>query len=307
MRDYLGTSISSMNLNKLHGLLAEVDLRRHLSALGYADRVSPGGWIARREGPGTFAHNTIVFFPEVILPGTSYAANRQKPQPSHGLHTICSTFHQTGISAYYCAASVGADDDCSSVTWESVQLGLPTEQPYKPFPDSIIDFSLRSRRYNFLQYETDTEQIPDQSVAEEFSKENIRVIFQSRFMSQISDLDGIFWGQQYTYPLEIKEKTAGSDNRMGEFFGLDLGPFVKLAYYAAKRGNLHSLFVVKEIESIERRELVDWWFIPFDRLARFASWVPQQGGANMLGGRSTVVQIPKSEFSPLNAANLADL
>jgi hypothetical protein len=120
-------------------------------------------------------------------------------------------------------------------------------------------------------------------------------------------VDGIFWGQQFTYPLEVKEKTAAEDNRLGPYFGLDVGPFVKLAYYAAKRGNLQSLFIVREINNTEARELVQWWFITFEQLARYASWVQRAGGAGMNGGASAVVRIPRSEFRPLNAENLRAL
>jgi len=107
--------------------------------------------------------------------------------------------------------------------------------------------------------------------------------------------------------LEIKEKTSGTDNKLGEYFGLDVGPFVKLALYAAKKGNLHSLFFVREINNTDDRQLVNWWFITFDKLAQFASWQPQGGGMNMQGGGSAVVKIPKSEFTALTVAALNDL
>ncbi len=126
-------------------------------------------------------------------------------------------------------------------------------------------------------------------------------------MAEISDVDGIFWGQQFTYPLEIKEKTPAFDRSLGDYFGLDIGPFVKLAFYAAKRGNLHSLFIVREIDNVQTRNLVSWWFITYDQLAQYASWVFQGGGRNMQGGMSSVVRIPKAEFKPLDAANLAAL
>ncbi|MBZ0142789.1 MAG: hypothetical protein K8F56_04345 [Rhodocyclaceae bacterium] len=126
-------------------------------------------------------------------------------------------------------------------------------------------------------------------------------------MSEMSDVDGIFWGNQYTYPIEIKEKTAANDNKVGDFFGLDLGPFVKLAFYAAKRGNLHSIFVVREIDNPTTRNLVGWWYIKFDDLAQYASWTPVAGGTNMLGGGSTTVKIPKDQFRPLDAAALSSL
>jgi hypothetical protein len=79
-----------------------------------------------------------------------------------------------------------------------------------------------------------------------------------------------------------------------------LGPFVKLEYYAAKQVNLHSLFVVREINDPVNRQLVNWWAITFSRLAEFASWVPVGGGTNMNGGNSTTVKIPKAEFSLLD-------
>lgn len=89
--------------------------------------------------------------------------------------------------------------------------------------------------------------------------------------------------------------------------GLDIGPFVKLAFYAAKRGNLHSLFIVREIDNPVSRNLVNWWFITFDELAQYASWVQQAGGASMTGGASAVVKIPKAEFKPLDRSHLERL
>lgn len=145
------------------------------------------------------------------------------------------------------------------------------------------------------------------AVPEDFSKGHLRVAFATHYQAEISDIDGIFWGQQHTYPIEIKEKTPAPSKDMGPFFGLDVGPFVKLAFYAAKRGNLHSLYVVREIDNTQDRNLVQWWFIKFDELAQFASWIPQAGGPSMGGGSSSVVRVPKCEFHPLNAQTLTAL
>jgi len=249
-----------------------------------------------------------VFFPETIKPGAAYPSSRALPQPDVGLHTICATFHQTGIAAYFCAATVEQAEAGESVRWKAIQLGLPTAQSYQDFPATVDAlFSSRTRKYNYLRHKTDAALIPAAAVAEEFSKENVRVVFQTLFRAEVSDIDGILWGERFTYPLEIKEKTAAKDNRLGEFFGLDTGPFVKLAYYAAKRGNLNSLFIVREIDHIETRQLVNWWFIRFEELATFASWVSQAGGAGMGGGASRVVCIPKAEFLPLTKENLLKL
>lgn len=308
MRDFLRRSIASTNRNKVNGLLAEVDFRSHLASCGFGARVSPGGWIARRDGPGQFGHHTAVFFPEFLHPGTEYGADRQLPPPHNGLHTICATFHQSGISAYYCVAVASGDNDPSLVSWKAIQLGVPTQEAYQDFPLCVSHmFRPRERRYPWLRNNADVAGVPSLAIAEEFSKEHLRVCFQERFMAEVVDVDGIFWGQQFTYPMEVKEKTPANDNKLGDYFGLDVGPFVKLAYYAAKRGNLKSIFVVREIDSVETRRLVAWWYITFDHLAQFASWNPVAGGTNMRGGGSTVIKIPKAEFQRLDSTALARL
>jgi hypothetical protein len=309
MRQYLSLSMSSLNQNKLRGTLAEIDFRRYLSQIGFADRVSPGGWIARRKGANVFGHSTVALFPEIITPATQYSVNRNLPNPLHGLHTICSTFHQSGIAGFYCAATIASEGDPSSMEWSAIQLGLPSQQQYQPLVHALdpLQFVPRSRAYNYLRYHTDTTSIPDIAVPEEFSKEHLRVSFGTPYLAEISDIDGIFWGQQFTYPIEIKEKTPAPSTDMGPYFGLDVGPFVKLAFYAAKRGNLHSLYVVREINNEEERELVQWLFITFDQLAQYASWVARAGGTNMQGGGSSVVRIPRCEFRPLTAATIATL
>lgn len=307
MQAFLARSISSFNANKLNGLLAEIDFRTHLTSLGYADQVSAGGWIARNTGAGSFGHDTVVLFPESIQPGITYPVGRSLPAPSHGLHTICATFHQIGIRSYFCAATVGAANDSASISWSALQLGVPTSPGYQPLASVFSSFSPRTRKYNYLRYKTNVASIPASRIAEEFSKEHLRVAMSSGVLAEISDVDGVFWGNRFTYPLEIKEKSAAPDPRLGPYFGLDLGPFVKLAFYAARRGNLHSLFVVREIADTTSRQLVNWHFITFEQLAQYASWVPSGGGANMLGGASTVVKIPRAEFLPLTSANLAAL
>jgi hypothetical protein len=306
MRQFLSKSYSSVNENKLHGLLAEIDFRNYLSAVGFSDRVSVGGWIARCTGPNQFGKNVIVMFPESIQPNVEYAPDRLLPDPSHGLHTICATFHQIGIRSFFCSPVLRTNES-TAIVWKAVELGLPTQQKYIDFPNDIQGFNIRTRGYNFLRYKSDVSIIPDEKLAEEFSKENIRVTFQNHFMGELSDIDGILWGQQFTYPIEIKEKTAAPDRVMGEFFGIDVGPFVKLAFYAAKRGNLHSIFVVREIDNSETRNLVKWWFITFEKMAQYAGWTPIAGGMNMRGSGSSVIKIPNSEFSELNRASLASL
>lgn len=300
MKSYLSKSYSSVNSNKIHGILAEIDFRRYLDSLGFGNRVSVGGWIGRCTGATDFSKNVIVMFPQTIQPDVDYSESGVPSNLSFGLHTICSTFHQIGIHGYYCWPVISSDDP-ADIRWRAIQLGIPAQGQVINFPEDITGFSRRERRYNFLRYHSDISRIPVQSVPEEFSKENIRISFHNYYMAEISDVDGILWGNQFTYPLEIKEKTAATDSRMGEYFGLDVGPFVKLSFYAAKRGNLHSIFIVREIDNPEDRNLVNWLYISFEKLARYAGWTPGRGGTNMQGGASSVIKIPKSQFDVLDA------
>ena len=307
MRDYLSKSISSINQNKINGMLSEIDLRQTLIDLGFGDRISQGGWIARNVGAGVFGHHSVVLFPQTITPEADFPRDATLGDPPMALHTICSTMHQIGVHSYFCVPTIGMNDDPSSIIWLTKQLGIPNPKAYSELTSSLSGFSSRNKNYNFLRYHTDANLVPESFLAEEFTKEHLRIAFQNQFMSEMSDIDGIIWGQQYTYPIEIKEKTAASDSKVGDYFGIDVGPFVKLAFYAAKRGSLHSLFFVREINNTAERQLVNWWFITFDTLAQFASWIPQGGGPSMTGGRSSVVKIPKAEFTALSVDALKAL
>jgi hypothetical protein len=310
MKSYMSRTLSSINNNKVNGLLAEIDFRRYVSDLGFSTRVSCGGWIVRSDARGDFdfGQNTAVFFPETIQPDLDYRIDKQLPEPHRGLHTICATFHQIGIRSYFCAATINDNSSgVKKVIWKSTELGLPEIQPYMQFPESIQGFNLRQRPYNYERFHADTSIIPNPAVPEEFSKESLRVSFNSMFYAEPSDVDGLFWGKEKTYPIEIKEKTRANDKGIGDYFGIDAGPFVKLAFYAAKRGNLHSMFVVREIDHESTRNLVRWHFITFEQMAQYASWVFRPGGRGMTGGRSATIRIPIKQFKVLDTDNLSGL
>jgi hypothetical protein len=305
MRQYLKKCIHSVNQNKIHGLLAEIDLRNHLTSLGYGDRISAGGWILRSTGPGNFSKRNIALFPEFISPDIDYPEGRPFSQPSPGLYSICSVLHSIEIDSYFCSPVIVKTNSHESLRWHAVQLGLPSEQSFRPIADCLNGFQKRSSGYNFLQHNADSEKIPDISVPDQFSKEHLRVTVADLVDFEISDIDGIFYGRSKVYPLEIKEKSAAYDKQMGPYFGLDIGPFAKLAFYSARMKNMHSVYIVREIDHKTTRRFVQWWVITYEDLASFASWVPWQGGQSMTGSSSTVVKIPKSAFSPLDKEHIA--
>lgn len=305
MRNYLSASLTNLNSNKLNGLKAEIDFRSHLQSLGFGDRVSPGGWLFRNTHVD-FAKHTIALFPHVMQVQHDYSAPPNPAIIPVSLHTICSTLYQIGIQSHYCFPQLEADG-APNVKWKLLQLGVPYPTSYKDIGEVFVGFKAREQRYKFLRYAADTTALDADSVRTEFSKENLRVYVSSSFRAEVVDIDGVIWGKNHTYPVEIKEKTFGSDKAIGEYFGLDISPFVKMAFYAAKKGNFHSLFVVREIDDVLNRSLKKWWFTTFDRLAKLASWQQIGGGTNMKGGSSTVIRIPKAAFSELTVSALEEL
>lgn len=305
MKAYLADRQQRKPLKKIP-LSAKSNLVLYLSELGFQKRFTSSALVAFRGWTPESGWQATLFFPETIGPSKDYSIY-QLPDPDYGLHTICATFHQIGIQSYFCSPIIEESDNPNSIQWKAVQLGLPVQQEYQSFPENIHGFQERFHRYNFSRYHLDVFAIPQISLPEEFSKEHLRVTFQNKFMSEMSDVDGIFWGEQYTYPIEIKEKTSAKDRKVGDYFALDVGSFVKLAFYAAKGGSLRSLFIVREIDDVSSRNLIKWWFITFEHLAQFASWVPGAGGTSMIGRGSTVIKIPKAEFQELNAETIAGL
>jgi hypothetical protein len=305
MQGYLSRSLSSVNQNKLNGLNAEIDFRRYVGSLGYAPNVSPGGWISRSVRVNGFGSSTLAIFPETIIPGTPYPASRIFPAPQHRLGAVANALHAIGIKPYYCCPVVNVAGDATSVSWSARDLSPTSVGTFNAFPGCINGFAPRVARYKFLRYKSNSAIIPGYAVPDEFSKENLRVIFQTAFFNELSDIDGIIWGKSKVYPIELKEKTSANDPNLGDWFGIDIGPFTKLAYYAAKKGNLDSLFIVREIVDVKTRELKRWWYIRFEELASYASWVHRSGGRGMGGGLSAVVRVPKSQFHVLDAAAFA--
>jgi hypothetical protein len=307
MRQFLYSSISSINQNKLNGMIAEIDLRNTLNDLGFSKRISPGGWIVRNVGPEVFGHHTSVFFPETIKVGVEYPDNRNLEEPPRALHTICATMHQIGIHSYYCIPAVIRDDDSSSVKWYSTQLGIPSQDSYHPFPENLTNYGFRTRNYNFLRYKSDSSLIPEIAVPEEFSKEHIRVHFQNKFMCEMSDIDAIFWGEQYTYPIEIKEKTAAEDKQIGEYFEIEIKPFVSIAKIFHQRENQDSLIFIRENEENKNKNKSKWWFTTLQKIKKDFDRIGGQISKPMNNKKNPVFGISKDFFLPLNKNQLMNL
>jgi len=309
MKRFLGKSLSSVNSNKINGTLAEIDLRDYLKSLGYGDRISPGGWIfrsVRHGGTGRFASSHVALFPETVRAWKDYRSPVETPVIPSSLQAVAISLRQIGVESYYCVPYFPYSQDPEKVEWALFEMASPSPAG-KDLSSAMKNFPSRTSRYNFLRYSSDPSVIPQSSLPVEFTKELLRVSVSGLYMAEVSDIDGVFWGNNIAYPLEIKEKTMAADSKIGGYFGIDVGPFAKLAFYAARRGNMHSLFIVRQIRDTAKRELVTWRFIEFEEIALYASWIFQGGGRNMQGGSSAVIKIPADRFGTLNGGALQSL
>jgi len=304
MRALLSRAYPSLNKNKINGIYAEVDFYRHIDALGFAGRVSPGGWIIRSTGPGHFGQQNLALFPEAFAANQALTPGRT-PQVPSSVDAAASWLHALGVGTLFCYPEVGE----GGFEWSCVQRGLPTDSPPQSIRGALqAGFELRTRRNNPLRWNSDVSVLDDDAVQAVFPLESLRVAIQASYMMELSDLDRLIWGRRSVYPVEIKEKTPVlDDRRVGSWFGIDAGPFAKLAFFAATSATLNSLFVVREINNTQDRDLVNWWVIEFRDLARYVSWVPQAGGTSMGGTASTVLKIPVDAFRPLDYGFLSAL
>jgi hypothetical protein len=303
MRSFLSRAYSSVNQNKINGIHAEVDFFNYLNGLGFAGRTSPGGWIMRPSRVPNFGAEAIAVFPEIVQVGGDYSPGRQPPQVPPSVEAAAYKLRDAHIKTYFCYPVEYPD---GRIAWMGMRRGIPDPPP----PSDIVDqmasmFIPRRGKYNFLKYHANVSGISDEAIQDQYSLAALRIYANNAYMMETSDVDRLLWGANTIYPVEVKEKTrVTNDVNIGEWFGLDVGPFTKLAFFAAWYGQLKSLFIVREIADTETRQLVQWWAIEFADVAKHASWVFQSGGANMLGGRSAVVRIPLHAFTPLDGAFL---
>ncbi|PSD44211.1 hypothetical protein C7E23_03030 [Elizabethkingia anophelis] len=70
------------------------------------------------------------------------------------------------------------------------------------------------------------------TVTELFWKEYARYFLHRQFLVSSNDLDFFIVGNSgRAYPIEFKSKTAAVDNSLGDWFGIDIGPFSKLSFF----------------------------------------------------------------------------
>lgn len=231
-------------------------------------------------------------------------------------------FRQLGISTYFAEPSAPAQSTFalptqstpikSAVYPSSYHLDLkqvsPNGQLQTIAPESVFsNFPARNgtkglRCYPLGRIDPSVPPWDDASVVSElFWFEYTRYYFQISYLLSNNDLDMYVIGQSGSaYPVEIKSKNAAKSDALGEWFGIDVGPFAKLAFFTANAMNTDALYVVEEVDA--NGQFLNWLAIRYTELVKACSWVGQGGGKGMTGSASSTYKVPKAAFSKL--ANL---
>ena len=315
---FLETQWYSINDNKLKGIHAETAFAKYL--VENEVHFIPGGWILT---PG---NNSVTDIPArhkiCLLPVShsfSWSLLPKSDTASPALLSAYNYFQQMGISAYLVEAK-NPDES-------SFELPLPSSGRHKAYYPKPYDLSFKKIAPKGSYEETPIEKVfskfpcrrgntglrcnktgrIDTSLPEWKSPSMIRDLFwfeyaryycQTSFLTSNNDLDLFIIGQSGSpYPVEIKSKSSAKDDALGEWFGLDIGPFAKMAFFTSNSMNTDALYVVRELNDL--RNNVQWHGIKFTELVKSCSWVVQGGGQGMSGGKSATIKIPKAAFQDL--------
>lgn len=319
--NFLETQWSSINDNKIKGIVAELAFKSFLSQ--QAIHYIPGGWIM---SPGNKSLNEVPTRQKIcLLPrsttfswqGTTALAAAPVTPAEIAAYNY---FRQVGVRAYLvCPSQVAeanfnipqpSNGNLRAVYPRNYSLEFKSISPagqlqansvrdiFSEFPTRTGNSGLRCSKINRLG----ANQPPwndNDAIARLFWFEYIRYFVQVDYLVSNNDLDLFILGPSGScFPVELKSKTVANDNILGDWFGIDMGPYAKLAFFTANAMNTDALYVVQEVST--NRDHVEWYGIRFTELVKSCSWVGQAGGTGMMGGASRTYKIPKAAFTQLD-------
>ncbi|MEI8602318.1 hypothetical protein P4S55_16465 [Shewanella sp. PP-Sp27a-2] len=317
---FLETQWSSINDNKTKGIKAETEFRQYLEK----NRIHfiPGGWILT---PGK---NTKVEIPShhkiCLLPmesDFSWARSGRTTNVTPALMSAYNYFRHVGLTTYFVEARDVDESKFNHPTKSEGASRAVYPRPYDlifktispngefdevNFQDVFLNFPFRDGNRGLRCYKKEriNRELPPWNdcslVRDLFWFEYTRYYCQIDYLISNNDLDLFIIGNSGgAYPVELKSKSPVIDTTLGDWFGLDIGPFAKMAYFTANSMNTDALYIVQEVD--ENRNLVQWLGIKFTDLVKSCSWVGQAGGKGMSGGASSTVKVPKLSFTELSS------
>lgn len=316
---FLETQWSSINENKVKGIKAETEFTQYLESNNV--HYISGGWIlipGKKTEVDIPSHHKICLLP--VGAGFSWAPSEKDSTATPALISAYNYFRQVGVTTYIVepreidetkfslpVKSKGSQRAVYPRPYDLIFkkfssngkfIEVDFEKVFSNFPKRTGNKGLRC----YLQDRIDRALFPwddDSLVRDLFWFEYTRYFCQKKYLISNNDLDLFIIGDSGSaYPVEIKSKTPVVDESLGDWFGLDIGPFAKMAFFTANSMNTDALYIVQEVD--ENRSFVKWHGIKFTDLVKSCSWVGQAGGQGMSGGASSTIKIPKLSFTELS-------
>lgn len=318
--NFLETQWSSITPNKIKGIEAEIRLEQHLNSVPLNqlyEFLIPGGWIISPGknqiiDPPTAGRIAIIPIP-TSLSWTGYIA----PTPFSAQVLAHAYLRQVGIKTYF------AKFDTLGNAITEASFIIPARRNYQtnynleffeiganglvqvPIATLISNFTPRIGMRGMRAYalgrinNADPFWQRNDVVTQLFWKEYSRYFIHRNYLVSSNDLDFFLVGKSgRAYPVEFKSKQVFVDNTIGDWFGLDVGPFTKLSFFISLSNNMEAIYIVEEIDA--QGNTIQWWATKFTHLLKYCHWVSQGGGRGMGGGASVTVKVPKIIFEPLN-------
>jgi hypothetical protein len=311
---FLETQWSSINQNKVKGILSEVRFKTYLTQNQV--HFIKGGWIIS-PGKNTFI-NPPTRLRICVIPVSYPFSWSMLTSPAEGVLPAQASakayFNQVGIRTFFARPI-----QINQTSFQNpIKGNYPTDYQIEfleinhqgqfipvPFSTLMAGFPNRNGLQGLRCYQTGrlSPVAPPwndpATVTDLFWFEYVRYYIQCTYLVSNNDLDLFLVGNSgASYPIELKSKPSYRDSSFGDWFGLDAGPFAKLAFFSSRSMNMDALYIVEEIDS-NTGNPVALWGIKFSDLLGCCSWVPQPGGQGMGGGRSSTYKIPKVSFTPV--------
>ncbi len=283
--------------NKVPGVVAEVEFAKYVTSLGLESRLVRGGWIIEPNAGNFYSHRIAVF-------PAAFGGPAAPPTP---VLTAAQYLRRAGMRSLW---AVPLPKGGLQFDWLASDITDPNVGPLAPIQSAFKDYPERSNVLSRRKYQTDVSPLkgtPSAELQTLFARESLLDAVRSKYLTVANDLDYLIWGQHATYPVEIKEKTRAADAYMGEYFGIDVGPFAKLATFTSFGPDLKGLFVVREIADRASRQFKEWHVVRSDDMCQKCSWVFRAGGMSMRGTASATVRVPIAAFQPLTLSALQAL
>jgi hypothetical protein len=318
--NFLETQWSSINDNKIKGIAAELAFKDFLNIQGI--HFIPGGWIM---SPGNKtlcqvpAREKVCLLPRnVIFSWQASATNAAAPVTPAEISAY-NYFRQVGVRAYLVCPSDIVEAtfsipqpshrttratypknyhlDFMSISQNGELHSNPVGTVFQSFPIRNGNSGLRCSQLNRIA----ADQAPwndSDAIARLFWFEYTRYFVQVDYLvSNIEEIHFIIAPSGSCFPVELKSKSVVNDNILGDWFGIDMGAFAKLALFTANSMNTDALYVVQEVYA--DRNHVEWYGLRFTELVKSCSWAGQAGGTGLMGGSPSTFKVPKAAFTRL--------